>query len=218
VDKVLTKTLAHKKEIEEGNAADETMKHLPHEIKSEEETPSSHLVCHSNIDTIPMEIFRQVSQSGYLDSVDLGRLLLHSTKSLQKGLTCEFVYKCLLEAHWRLLAKEDIMIFQQIIEVQGGYKRTFQALEKLPKVKGTSETPSWPDTINQSRLSSTNIRLVLSFWSKSTQLFTRVLSESETEELMTTGAIRMLTSTNYCAIVTKYINEDIVTRVGARVW
>eukprot|EP00978_Attheya_sp_CCMP212_P035891 scaffold158836_cov57-Attheya_sp.AAC.1 len=209
VDEVLTKTLAHKKEIEEGNNADETTKHPPHELKSEEESPSSHLVCHNNIDTIPMEIIRQVSQSGYLDSVDLGRLLLRSTKSFQEGLTCEFVYKCLLEAHWRLLAKENTQFFQQIIEAEGGYKRTFQALEKLPKVKG-NETPSLPDTIKQSQLSSKNIRLVVSLWKKSTQLFTRVLSENETEELMTTGTIRLLTSTNYCCtIVNEYMNEYI---------
>jgi hypothetical protein len=94
------------------------------------------------------------------------------------------------------------MLFQQTIEAEGGYKkRTFQALEKLPIVKG-SEKPSWADTIKQSKLSSKNIGLVVSFWRKSTQLFPRILSESETESLMTTGRVCLMTSADYYDILT----------------
>ena len=102
-------------------------------------------------DMFPPEVVRHVSQSGYLDAVDLGRFVLFTKKTFLYDLTPNLFYKEVFKTRYRYLMhsnnteKElDRFVVAYMERSDGSYKRALQNFEKHPKCKKGDPKPPEP--------------------------------------------------------------------------
>ena len=102
-------------------------------------------------DMFPPEVVRHVSQSGYLDAVDLGRFVLFTKKTFLYDLTPNLFYKEVFKTRYRYLmhsnnnAKELERFVVAYMERAGGsYERALQDFEKHPECKKGDPKPPEP--------------------------------------------------------------------------
>ena len=149
-------------------------------------------------DTVPAEVVRHVSQSGYLDTVDLGRFVLFTKRSFLGHLTPNLFYKEVFKSRYRYLMlsnnnEKDLDRFAvTYMERAGGsYERALHNFERHPECKRDDPKPPEPTWLGEwevpeAVLSSGNIILVASIWANSRNIFSTRLSQIEVIQLMET--------------------------------
>ena len=101
-------------------------------------------------DMFPPEVVRHVSQSGYLDAVDLGRFVLFTKKTFLYDLTPNLFYKEVFKSRYRYLmhSNNETELEQVVVTYMeragGSYERALQDFEKHPGCKKGDPTPPKP--------------------------------------------------------------------------
>jgi hypothetical protein len=140
--------------------------------------------------SIPPEVLRLISRSGFLRSQDLGRLLLLTSRSIVETLTPAFVYNLLYETRlndrWASPTRgKNEWVPYSVIQARG-HESILKSMESPPVVK--TQIIAFPSLPNpKPALHPQNTVVILSFWILSQKIYSHQLTEDEMKSLTKTG-------------------------------
>ena len=133
--------------------------------------------------SIPTEVLRQLIRSSFLEPVDLGRLLLRTSKSIKDVIGNEYMYYHLCRNRWKNTKKIPASVTKA-----RGHDWLFKNLNKgLVKTRPQREY-QWP-TLAPPKLTPSNLVLLLNVWNGKQEVVSEALKTDSLSELFRTGKV-----------------------------
>ena len=154
--------------------------------------------------TLPTEVLRQLLRSNFLEPVDIGRLLLETSKSIKDDIGNEYMYFHLCRSRWKNTKK-----IPPSVTTARGHAWLYNTLNRgLVKAKPQCEH-KWPP-LPPPKLTPASLVLLLNVWNGQQEMVSEALTTESLRELFTTG--KVVTELEHPIVVGEFTMENNVIR------